>query len=234
MSVLNIFKLTGIFLCTFFAAIIASLCLIFSKRISFLISKNIWAKTVCKIVGITIETSNIELLKKETNPIIFCANHQSNFDIIALFIAIDRPIYFIAKKELKRIPFLGWYMQLAGMIFIDRTSKKSAVESMDKAGKLILSGRNVITFPEGKRSSDENINTFKKGSFFIAKQNNIDIIPIAIKGANMINKPGSFQLKRGEIKISFGKKIKSNSFNSTGELAQHTRQEVIKLQNEIQ
>jgi 1-acyl-sn-glycerol-3-phosphate acyltransferase len=233
MSVLNIFQLIAIFICTFIAAIIASICLIFSKKVAFLVSKNIWAKTICKIVKINIQISNDHLLTKETKPIIFCANHQSNFDIIALFIAIDRPIYFIAKKELKKIPFLGWYMQLAGMIFIDRSDRKSAIESMEEAGKLILNGRNVITFPEGKRSTNIEIKAFKKGSFFIAKQNNINIIPIAIHGSNKINRPGSFQLKKGVIKINFGKKIISNSYNSIEELTQQTRQEVIKLQNEI-
>ena len=233
MSVLNILQLIAIFICTFIAAITASICLLFSKKFAFFVSKNIWAKTLCKIVGITIEKSNAHLLKKTTQPVIFCSNHQSNFDIVALFVTIDRPIYFIAKKELKKIPFLGWYMQLAGMIFIDRSNRKSAIESMDKAGELILSGRNIITFPEGKRSTNNKINRFKKGSFFIALQNNIDVIPIAIEGANKINKPGSYRLKKGEIKINFGNKITSNSFESVEELTLHTRQEIIKLQNEI-
>ena len=233
MSVLNFFQLIAIFICTFIAAIAASICLLFSKKFAFLVSKNIWAKTLCKIVGITIEKSNAHLLKNTTKPVIFCSNHQSNFDIVALFVAIDRPIYFIAKKELKKIPFLGWYMQLSGMIFIDRSNRKSAIESMDKAGELILSGRNVITFPEGKRSTNNKINSFKKGSFFIALQNNIDIIPVAIEGASKINKPGSFRLKKGNIKINFGNKIISNSFESVEELTLKTRQEIIKLKNEI-
>ena len=207
--------------------------LIFSKKIAFIISKNLWAKTVCKIVGVKIKTTNIDLLKKINQPVIFCANHQSNFDIIALFVAIDRPIYFIAKKELKKIPFLGWYMQLAGMIFIDRSDRKSAIESMDEAGKLILSGRNVITFPEGKRSKNGEIKAFKKGSFFIAKENNINIIPIAIHGANSINKPGSFRLQKGEIIINFGEKIISQSCETIEELTQQTREKIIKLHNDI-
>ncbi len=233
MSVVNFFQLIAIFICTFIAALTASICLIFSKKVAFLISKNIWAKTICKIVGIKIKVSNIQLLKDQTESVIFCANHQSNFDIIALFVAIDRPIYFIAKKELKKIPFLGWYMQLAGMIFIDRSDRKSAIESMDEAGKLILSGRNVITFPEGKRSKNGEIKAFKKGSFFIAKENNINIIPIAIHGANSINKPGSFRLQKGEIIINFGEKIISQSCETIEELTQQTREKIIKLHNDI-
>ena len=233
MSVLNFIQLIAIFICTFIAAILASICLIFSKKAAFLISKNVWAKTICKIVRIKIRASNIQLLKDQTEPIIFCANHQSNFDIIALFATIDRPIYFIAKKELKKIPFLGWYMQLSGMIFIDRSDRKSAIESMNEAGKLILGGRNVITFPEGKRSKNGEIKAFKKGSFYIAKENNINIIPIAIHGANSINKPGSFQLHKGEIKVNFGQKIISQSFETIDELTQKTRKAIIKLHKDV-
>ena len=80
MSVLNILQLIAIFICTFIAAITASICLLFSKKFALLVSKNIWAKTLCKIVGITIEKSNAHLLKKTTQPVIFCSNHQSNFD----------------------------------------------------------------------------------------------------------------------------------------------------------
>lgn len=233
MSVLNFFQLIAVFICTFIAAILASLCLPFSKKGAFLISKNIWAKTICKIVRIKISASNFQFLKEQSEPIIFCANHQSNFDIIALFATIDRPIYFIAKKELKKIPFLGWYMQLSGMIFIDRSDRKSAIESMNEAGKLILGGRNVITFPEGKRSKNGEIKAFKKGSFYIAKENNINIIPIAIHGANSINKPGSFQLHKGEIKVNFGQKIISQSFETIDELTQKTRKAIIKLHKDV-
>ena len=124
-------------------------------------------------------------------------------------------------------------MQLSGMIFIDRSDRKSAIESMNEAGKLILGGRNVITFPEGKRSKNGEIKAFKKGSFYIAKENNINIIPIAIHGANSINKPGSFQLHKGEIKVNFGQKIISQSFETIDELTQKTRKAIIKLHKDV-
>ena len=81
----------------------------------------------------------------------------------------DKPIHFIAKKELKKIPFIGWYVTAAGMIFIDRTNREKAMRSMKKAGTLIRNGRNVITFPEGTRSSNGKLNLFKRGSFIIKK-----------------------------------------------------------------
>ncbi len=233
MSVLNFFQLIGISFCTIYTAILGGICLVFSKKLGFWFCKNLWAKVICKIVGVQIESHNNHQLNEIIKPVIFCANHQSNFDIIALYVALDRPIYFIAKKELKKIPFLGWYMQLAGMIFVDRSNRESAIKSMNNAGKLILKGRNVVTFPEGKRSIDGNIKPFKKGSFFIAKQNNINIIPIAIEGSYRINKPGSFRLKKGIIKINFGRIIESKKFKDIESLKQETKDEIVEIHKEI-
>ena len=72
-------------------------------------------------------------------------------------------------------------MNAAGMIFVDRSNKEKAIKSMNEAGEAINRGRNIVTFPEGTRSKDGNIGTFKKGTFHIASQSNIPILPIAIK-----------------------------------------------------
>ena len=230
MSVLNILQLIAVFICTFIAAITASVCLLFSKKFAFLVSKNIWAKTLCKIVGITIEKSNAHLLKKTTQPVIFCSNHQSNFDIVALFVTIDRPIYFIAKKELNKIPFLGWYMKLSGMIFIDRSNREKAMQSMREAGKSIKKGRNIITFPEGTRSKNGKIGNFKKGSFIIAKESEIPIIPTAIINSNNINPNNSFLLRKGTIQVVFGQVINNvNEFDSPEKLSIFTKEKIQEL-----
>ena len=50
-----------------------------------------------------------------------------------MYISLDRPIFFIAKKEIKQIPFLGWYMTIAGMIFLDRSNHENAMRSMRNA-----------------------------------------------------------------------------------------------------
>ena len=53
-------------------------------------------------------------------PYIFMMNHQSMFDIVAAFVLIKINLRFIAKRILKSVPFLGWYMSVTGMVFIDR------------------------------------------------------------------------------------------------------------------
>ena len=163
--IINLFQWVLIFSSIIFSGILAILSLLISKKLSFWVAKNIWSRSLCAFVFSKVSLFNKQRLQSIKNEsVMYCANHQSMYDIPALFIALDKPIHFIAKKELKKIPFIGWYVTAAGMIFIDRTNREKAMQSMKKAGTLIKNGRNVITFPEGTRSSDGKLNLFKRGS----------------------------------------------------------------------
>ena len=63
-----------------------------------------------------------------------------------MYMSLDRPIFFIAKKEIKQIPFLGWYMSVAGMIFLDRSNHENAMRSMRNAGNEIKKGKILFLF----------------------------------------------------------------------------------------
>jgi 1-acyl-sn-glycerol-3-phosphate acyltransferase len=234
MTIINLCQIVLIFTITVISAVVAAITLPFSKTLSFFVAKNIWAKSICLISRCKITVTGLKNLPDFHQPVIFCANHLSNFDIIALYIAINRPIYFIAKKELSKVPFLGWYMNLAGMIFIDRSNSEKAMQSMRNAGNLIKKGRNIVTFPEGTRSKDGEMKKFKKGSFIISKESKIPIIPTAIKNSNHVNPNNSFILKEGTIQIVFGKIITNiNHFDSPEELSIYTQNKVKELVNNI-
>ncbi len=147
--------------------------------------------------------------------------------------SLDRPVFFIAKKEIKRIPFLGWYMSIAGMVFLDRSNRENALQSMRDAGKEIKKGKNIISFPEGTRSKSNQTGLFKRGSFIIAKEGNIPIIPVAIKGSNHVNPNGTFILRKGTIKTKIGKPIYHLDNETSENFANRTRQKVEFMLNEM-
>ena len=230
MILISVIQILFVVISTGISALLAALGLLVSRELSFWIAKNIWAKSVCFFVRCKIQVFGKEIISTTNSPVIFCANHLSNFDIIAIYRSVDRPIYFIAKKELSKIPFLGWYMKAAGMIFIDRTNHEKAIISMREAGELIKKGRNVITFPEGTRSKNGNIGKFKKGSFLIAYNDKIPIIPIAIKNSNKINPDNSLRIYKSTVRVNIGNIINDYSkFNSPEELSDYTKNEVKKL-----
>ena len=234
MILISIIQIFLVLISTGISALLVAIGLLFSRELSFWIAKNIWAKSVCFIVRCKIQVSGKEKIPKTNSPVIFCANHLSNFDIIAIYSSVDRPIYFIAKKELSKIPFLGWYMKAAGMIFIDRSNREKAINSIREAGDLIKKGRNVITFPEGTRSKNGNIGKFKKGSFLIAYHDKIPVIPIAIKNSNNINPNNSLRIYKTTINVNIGDIIDDYSkYNSPEELTDHTQNQVKQLLDEI-
>jgi 1-acyl-sn-glycerol-3-phosphate acyltransferase len=145
-------------------------------------------------------------------PKIFMANHQSIYDILVLAGYLPVQFRWLAKKELFRIPFMGWHMSRGGYIKIDRTSTRRAAESIIEAGRKIREGTSVVIFPEGTRSPDGSLQPFKPGGFSIALAAGVPIIPIGIYGSKDIITKGSLRVNRGMIGIAVGKPIPVSSY----------------------
>ena len=134
-------------------------------------------------------------------------NHQSAFDIFTLLAFLPVDFKFILKQELMKIPLFGWAMNKAGYIAIDRGDPRKAIQSMNQAAEKIKKGASVLIFPEGTRSEDGHLQSFKKGGFHLAIKSGCDIVPLAICNSYLIVPKGSLKINRGGFKISIGKPI---------------------------
>jgi len=182
---------------------------------------------------VKLKVSGLENLDT-TKACIFVSNHVSHLDVVAIARAIPLGLFYIGKKELKKIPILGQYMYLIGHIFIDRKNHEKAMQSMRKAAVLINKGKNVITFPEGTRTRDGKTAIFKRGTFIIAKEGNIDIQPLAVVNAENILPRDSFMIRPGTIEVRIGKRIAANELeNMNAEAAAEcVRKRVLNLINQ--
>ena len=153
-----------------------------------------WSGWVISFAGVTIVVDNRANLLPE-QPCVFMANHASTLDIWAMFIVVPRRIRMIAKKQLGRIPLLGWVMWAGRFIFIDRQNGVAARRSIDLAGQRIRNGESVLLFPEGTRTRDGTLGPFKKGGFHLAVKAGVPIVPVALKGtrADAARKPAAAQ-----------------------------------------
>ncbi len=115
---------------------------------------------------------------------IVVANHLSNLDIMACFLAIPVPIRYLAKKELFQVPILAPAMRAVGIIEVDRQARGAAVHDQvnRQAQELIRLGRSVIIYPEGTRSRTGELRSFKKGAFTMAVSTGLPILPVTICG----------------------------------------------------
>jgi len=145
-------------------------------------------------------------------PMILVSNHQSHLDILIIQLSVPRKIAFVAKKELSRVPILGWDITLQGHITIDRNDRKKAMSVLEKlAHEIRDSHKSVLLFPEGTRSLTGKIGEFKKGAFILAQKTKAPLIPAAIHGSINVLSKKSLKMKPGKMIISFGKPIFPNS-----------------------
>jgi 1-acyl-sn-glycerol-3-phosphate acyltransferase len=148
----------------------------------------------------------LENIKKP--PYVFMCNHQSALDIYTLLAFLLLSFKWVAKRQLFKIPFIGWSMNRAGYISIDREKPREALKSIEEAARKIRKGMNIIIFPEGTRSLDGKLLPFKKGGFTLALRAMVPIVPIGIYGTSRLQPKGSFIPKeKGVIYIHIGEPL---------------------------
>jgi 1-acyl-sn-glycerol-3-phosphate acyltransferase len=199
---LLVFLWTAILVTLSFVAFLVT----FNRRVPIKMARLHWAPGVLWICRIKLQVEGLDHIDF-TKPYIFVSNHQSALDIPVLFRAVPVELHFIAKKEVKQMPFVGWYMWMTGMIFIDRTNREKSVASLERAGKLIKKGKHVIMFPEGTRSKDGQVLPFKKGPFVLSSQAGIPIVPIAIAGTERAIAAWGWFSKAITVHVAFGAPI---------------------------
>ncbi|KAF2085441.1 putative 1-acylglycerol-3-phosphate acyltransferase [Saccharata proteae CBS 121410] len=124
-------------------------------------------------------------------PAVFIGNHQTELDVLMLGCIFPKYCSVTAKKSLKYVPFLGWFMALSKSVFIDRANRQSARAAFDDAAKFMQDHKqSVYIFPEGTRSYSEKpeLLPFKKGAFHLAVQAQVPIVPIVVANySNVLN-----------------------------------------------
>lgn len=171
----------------------------------------IWAKCILVASGVKVTVKGLPNIDP-AGSYIYMSNHLSNFDIPILMSYLPVQFRWLAKAELFRIPLFGYAMKRAGYISIDRSDRKSAIQSLNKAAKIIRNGVSVVIFPEGTRSQNNNIQPFKKGGFFLAIDSGVHIVPIIIHAAWSIMPKKQFLVKPGNVVLEITSPIESSDY----------------------
>jgi len=170
-----------------------------------------WGKSILVVSGVKVSVkglSNIDL----SAPYIYMPNHQSNFDIPVLLGHLSVQFRWLAKIELFKIPIFGRAMRKAGYISIDRYNRQSAIKSLEVAAGKIKSGVSVLIFPEGTRSQDGKIQSFKKGGFVLAVDAGVPIVPVVIHGTRAIMPKGRIRIYPGQVCMAIHKPIDTSIY----------------------
>ena len=194
-----------------------------------------WAKTIFKTMNINVRVIGLDKLDRKAD-YIFAPNHASSLDIPLILGFLPFWIVPISKIELKWIPFLGWAMQAAGHVFVDRRDHEKAMLSIAKIkNSLLKNPRSILIFPEGSRTNDGRVNQFKTGGLSIGISTKISIVPVAIEGTfeSLSKHSKTFVNKLLTINIGSPVDTRKYSLDDRKELAIIVNSEVKKLKNEL-
>ena len=133
--------------------------------------------------GAAVKVRGLENLERDES-YVFVSNHRSYLDTATLFVWTGKRMGLVAKKELLKVPILGYGMSFVNIIAIDRSNPERAVQSMKEARKVLDKGYSFGIFAEGTRALPGELLPFKKGAFHLALQTGAPIIPVAIKNTD--------------------------------------------------
>ncbi|MDG2461750.1 MAG: HAD-IB family hydrolase [Luminiphilus sp.] len=172
-----------------------------SRRDSVNFSISLFADTASALIGLDLEVRGREQLWNQ-RPAIFMFNHQSNADMLIMASLIRRDIVGVGKRELKNLPFIGSVMGAAGVVFIDRSDRKAAIDAMQPLVNAMQQERkSLVIAPEGTRAPTRNLGAFKKGGFHIAIQSGIPIVPVVIHNSSDISPKGDRVFRSGTVHV---------------------------------
>jgi 1-acyl-sn-glycerol-3-phosphate acyltransferase len=158
-----------------------------------------WAWLVLRTTGVHVDARGVDKLDPARS-YVFASNHQSIYDIPILFASLPLQLRIVAKASLGRVPFLGWHLQRTGHLLVDRRNPGAGIVS--KMRRLVSEAHSLIVFPEGTRSVDGTMGPFKKGTFLVAIEAQLPVVPVSISGSVGVMKKGRFMVRPGDVRLT--------------------------------
>jgi len=157
-------------------------------------------------IGVRIRVTGLKRFDPHKPYLIIC-NHESLLD--AFICPAYIPMYFTTLELADHFkwPVWGWLIRKWGHIPLGKGNLSASLESLNKAAQILKSGTSILIFPEGTRTTDGRMQTFKKGAFHLAHQAKADILPMSINGLWKAKTRGDWHLRSANVSLSFGHPI---------------------------
>jgi 1-acyl-sn-glycerol-3-phosphate acyltransferase len=172
-----------------------------------------WARLILVTTGVRVQVEGLDRVESGRS-YVFVSNHQSHYDTAVLFATLPHQLRIIAKESLGRFPFLGWHLRRTGHILVDRRRPDRAA-IFGWADRLIGQGLSLIVYPEGTRSRDGRVQRFKAGSFQIALQSGLPIVPLSIVGTSEVLRKGNLAAHPADVRLVLHAPIDTSTLAGT-------------------
>lgn len=175
------------------------------------------------MVGIRIRIHNRQILKKHKQYILV-SNHRTAIDFMANTLAFPDVYKYLAKKELTKVPFLGFVVKKL-CVLVDRTSTASRTKSLEWMKRSFAEGYSLFFYPEGTRNrGQEPLGTFYSGAFRLAQELQVPIAVMTLQNVHRRNGTGSsLQLWPGTLHIRWSGIVEPSAETTHAILMEQTR-----------
>lgn len=171
----------------------------------------LWSWLIIKTCGVRVEMEGVDNVRN-TAPCIIVSNHQSFFDIFAALAYLPCEPRFIAKRELMKIPLVGYAMRRSHHLVIDRQAGGQAIRRVLEVTQM---GYSIVVFAEGHRFSDGRVHEFSEGAAWMAITTKLPIVPMTVSGSAHFFPPGAkVVVPGGRMRIVLGKPFETKGLTS--------------------
>ena len=184
----------------------------------------LWSWLILATTGVSVDVRGLPQLQPGKT-YIFVSNHQSIYDIPVIFATLPYQLRIIAKESLGNFPFLGWHLRRTGHLLVDRR-KPDRAGILKRWKALVEQGLSLIIFPEGTRSQTGRVGIFKAGSFLLAIEAGLPIVPLSVDGTRRVMRKGRLMTCPGHATLVVHPPIETASLDVSDarSLAQRVRE----------
>lgn len=164
-----------------------------------------WSKCAFWLFLLRVKVEGRENIKKEES-YVFLANHQGYYDIFLVYGYLGHNFKWMMKEYLKKIPFVGYACVKSKQIYLaDGISGIS--KAVQQSRETLQGGMSMVIFPEGTRTRTGKMSPFKRGSFMLANEIGLPIVPLTIYGSFDVFSRNAKSVSYGTVTLTIHKPI---------------------------
>lgn len=166
----------------------------------------LWSRLFCWLAFVRVKVSGRENIDPSTSYVFVC-NHQGAYDIFAIYGYLGHNFRWMMKASLRKIPFVGLACECSRQIYVDKSSPSALRRTMERAEKTLSGGMSLVVFPEGARTPDGRMHSFRRGAFLLANEFKLPVVPVTIDGSYSVMPRTARLPLPGTIRISIHKPV---------------------------